>query len=145
MALDDPDNDANDDLTWHLMMLIMNDDDEAWLLAGNWRHWLFLLALDAADSDFNLASSQVEDFIRLRALLALEGTYPSDGSFTKVPRWPRLRWWLWWWYPWGAITTEETCKCFQLTIVSEPDKESGRPTTPRGELKFHLMFLFHST
>ena len=36
------------------------------------------------------ASSQVEDFIRLRALLALEGAYPKDGSFTKVLWWKHV-------------------------------------------------------
>ena len=29
-------------------------------------------------------SFEVEDFIRLRALLALEGEFPKDGKYTKV-------------------------------------------------------------
>ena len=40
--------------------------------------------VDADADDLTWQSSQVEDFIRLRALLWLEGTYPKDGSFKKV-------------------------------------------------------------
>ena len=40
---------------------------------------------DETDDDAWLERSfQVEDFIRLRALLALEGEYPSEGNFDKV-------------------------------------------------------------
>ena len=39
---------------------------------------------DDDDDDLTWQSSQVEDFIRLRALLALEGTFSKEGSFTKV-------------------------------------------------------------
>ena len=44
----------------------------------------FSVDADADTDDLTWQSSQVEDFIRLRALLWLEGTYPKDGSFKKV-------------------------------------------------------------
>ena len=44
----------------------------------------FPVDADADADDLTWQSSQVEDFIRLRALLWLEGTYPKDGSFKKV-------------------------------------------------------------
>ena len=44
----------------------------------------FPVDADADTDDLTWQSSQVEDFIRLRALLWLEGTYPKDGSFKKV-------------------------------------------------------------
>lgn len=76
---------------WWLNLALDNNGDDEW-----WWWWLNLDLDD--DNDDNLAiCSQVEDFIRLRALLALEGTFSKDGGFKKVPWW--WQWWrLWWWW-----------------------------------------------